>query len=224
MFLYDIDPFGELPQPKPLTDEEYNRRLERFSEVTADYKERLTKAFGARKARKFVNSDDHQSFANREAYLELDYETWDALLTAMSDCYCLVSILDAIRFTPKKYRQNWTAETLDAKIEACKFSEETRYQIFREAGLPCEEPESMVRQRKEHEAFERERQERLEQMRRERAIHDAELDRKWAPRIKEFEKQLSECEKKIYALRDEMIAEGIEIVAEVPSAPNLLPV
>lgn len=218
MLFYDIDPFGERPEPKPLSDEEYNKRIERFNEITADYKNRLRTALGARKARDYANSELHQSFSSRDAYLDLNYENWEALLLAVSEGYCFASILATIRFTPKKYRAQWTVEELDEKISACKLNEEVRYQILRKAGLPCEEPESMIRRRREHEEFERERKERMEQWRKERDARETALEKKWGSRLDEIENQLIECGKHINECYELARAEGIEISTTATTA------
>lgn len=138
MLFYDIDPFGTPPEPKPLTDEEYNKRLETYNAISADCKERLRKALGSRQAHNFEKST--QDFICREAFTDLDFKSWKALLEAISKVTCGHYLSAAIRFTPKKYAREWTAERIDEKIQILGLNEQTRYFVFKDAGLPCEVP------------------------------------------------------------------------------------
>lgn len=209
MLFYDIDPFGEQPEPKPLTDEEYNQRVETYSTTVADYKERLLRALGQRHARKFVKS--MQDFISRDAYTELEFVDWKALLEGISTAICHNYLSAVIRFTPKKYAHDWTAEELDKKVKILGLDEQVRYYTFKEAGLSCQEPESMIRHRLEYEKLEQERQEHRKQWLLGKEARDAEFEKKWAPRLKECEDQLRECEKQINEIRELARTEGIEI-------------
>lgn len=143
LLFYDVDLFCEGPKPEPLTDEQYRQRCETYDTLVADYKARVAKAFGRRQVRTLEKAV--VEFKDRNAMLDLPFEDWSAFLDDMLRICCEAIIEAKIKYTPKKYKNGWTAEELDNLIGICGIDDQGRYNIFKDAGLPCEKPACMER-------------------------------------------------------------------------------
>ncbi|MCD7825482.1 MAG: hypothetical protein LUH14_05920 [Clostridiaceae bacterium] len=145
MLLYDTaDSIAGRPRKfTPLTDEQYEQRCEAFNSIVGDYKKRVRLAMGNREARHLEKSV--LEFIDRNAYTDIDFESWKLILNAVLCVSCQHMISSKIKYTPNKYRHEWTAEELDKMIEICGIDEQGRYYIFRDANLACKAPECMAR-------------------------------------------------------------------------------
>lgn len=143
MLFYDVDLFGEGPKPEPLTDEQYQQRCETYDTLLADYKTRVAKVFGSRQVRRIEK--EVIEFKGRNAMLDLDFDDWKTMLDDVLRICCEAFITAKIKYTPKKYKSEWTAEELDEMIEICGIEEQGRYYIFRDAGLACKAPEELAK-------------------------------------------------------------------------------
>lgn len=139
MIFYDVDLLDDRPKPLPLSDEEYAQRCETYNLLLADYKQRTSKAFGPRQARRLEN--EVAEFKDRNAMLDLSFHDWSSMLEALLMAGCCAFLEAKIKYTPKKYQHEWTSEELDELIEICGIDAQGRYYIFRTAGLVCNAPE-----------------------------------------------------------------------------------
>lgn len=144
MLLYNKDIFStprEMPLP-PLSEDEYQKRVEYYNTVISDYRLRLKKAITKRQAAEFEKK--HRWFIDRDAMLDLDFDTWKLLLNQMVVIYSHSCVLVQIKYTGKRYRPDgWTKEELDEKIEILGIDEPGKYDIYREAGYDYPKPECL---------------------------------------------------------------------------------
>lgn len=134
MSYYDMDILDD-PKPEPVSDAAYAERLEIYNQLVPIYKDRLKKAFGAKEARDVDKSV--KSMLNRDAYGDVESNDWAAVLRAILEAHCEAVIVNKIRFTPKKYRHEWTFEELDKIMDACEIGEHGHSWILKTAQKHC---------------------------------------------------------------------------------------
>ncbi|MCC8067132.1 MAG: hypothetical protein LIO94_08545 [Clostridiales bacterium] len=134
MDYYDTD-LLEDPKPEPVSDEMYTERVEIYNRLVPIYKDRLRKAFGARDACKVDKSV--KGMLKRDAYGDMENDDWAIILRVILEAHCEAVIVNKIRFTPKKYRHEWTVEELNRIMDDCEIDERGHRWIFDRAQKYC---------------------------------------------------------------------------------------
>ncbi|MCD7825924.1 MAG: hypothetical protein LUH14_08190 [Clostridiaceae bacterium] len=134
MDYYDTDLLDD-PKPVPVSDDVYAERVEIYNQIVPIYKDRLRKAFGTKEARDVDKSV--KSFLKRDAYGDMENDDWSVILRVILETHCSAVIVNKIRFTPKKYRHEWTVEELEKLVDDCEIDEQGRKWIFNMAQKYC---------------------------------------------------------------------------------------
>ena len=119
----------------PVPADVHAERIEIYNWLIPDFKIRIRKALGAKQTRDVDDCLKEMVAPNR--YSDVDNDDWTALLHAVMVAYCHAAILNKVRYTPKKYRHEWTMEELNHIMDDCELTGHNREWILESVQKYC---------------------------------------------------------------------------------------